>query len=385
MTGGLGPGTWGVYLHVPWCHRRCPYCAFYVEVDRGPDHAAFTDAALRELALRAPAFRALGAPATLFFGGGTPSRLPAPQIRRVVQAVGLAPGAEVTVEANPEDLDHDTLTALVDAGVTRLSVGLQTFDERFARLLNRNSTVGQAREALDRVAAAGFRTWSVDLIFGLPGQRLADLEVDLDAIVALAPPHVSLYGLTYEPGTPFERARDRGKLVPVDDDTTRSMMDRIAERLQQAGLVRYEVSNFARPGHESRHNTLYWTDRPYLGLGPSAHGYAPDGSRWSNVADVRAYGELADPTDSREQPDPQQAATDLILSSLRGSAGVDTRRLATRTGLAPRPELVASLVQAGLLTDQHGRLALTPDGIALCDAMTAKLVDSLVPIPPGTQ
>lgn len=377
MTPGLGPGPWGAYVHVPWCRRRCPYCAFYVEVDRGPDHAAFTDAILRELGARRAPFRALGAPSTLFFGGGTPSRLPPDQIRRIVEALDLDSDAEVTVEANPEDLEPATLAGLRDAGVTRLSIGLQTFDERFARLLNRASTVGQAREALGRVAGAGFRSWSVDLIFGLPGQALSDLDRDLDAIVDLAPPHVSLYGLTFEPGTPFERARDRGTLVPLDDEATRQMIDRITARLEGAELRRYEVSNFARAGHESRHNTLYWTDRPYLGLGPSAHGYAPDGSRWYNVADVVAYQDRADPTERREVPDAWQAATDLIISSIRGSAGLDRDRLTARTGLALDAAVVQSLVDGDLIAASPARVRLTPEGVPLCDAITARLVHAM--------
>jgi oxygen-independent coproporphyrinogen-3 oxidase len=372
-------------VHVPWCRRRCPYCAFYVEVDRGPDHAAFTDAVVREIALRAPAFRTLGRASTLFFGGGTPSRLPATELARIVAALELADDAEVTVEANPEDLDDDTLGALLDAGVTRLSVGLQTFDERFARLLNRASTVGEARQALARVAQAGFASWSVDLIFGLPGQSLADLDRDLDGLARVGPPHVSLYGLTFEPGTPFERARQRGRLVPLDDDAARRMMDRIAARLQELGLERYEVSNFARPGQESRHNTLYWTDRPYLGLGPSSHGYAPDGSRWNNLADVIAYQQRPDPTEQAEVPDPWQAATDLVISSLRGSRGLDLDRLRARTGLGPRSEVVGALVGAGLLEHAEARLRLCADGVAVCDAITARLVDALQPVTPATQ
>lgn len=374
----LGPGPWGVYVHVPWCRRRCPYCSFYVEVDRGPNHGAFTDVLLREHDQRRAAFDALGAPSTLFFGGGTPSRLPPRHVARLIDAMGLAPDAEVTLEANPEDLTEDVLDGLVQAGVTRLSIGLQTFNPRFARLLNRASTVSQAREALARVARAGLRSWSVDLIFGLPDQTLDDLEHDLDALVAVRPPHVALYGLTYEPGTPFARARDRGRFVETDEDTARAMIDRIHARLtEDLGLGRYEISTYARRGHSSRHNTLYWTDRPYLGLGPSAHGYAPDGRRWANVADVDAYLTREDPTDELEQPDPWQAAADLLVSGLRHVDGVDRERLRRRTGLDVDEAELARLADLDLLVAEPGRVRLLDAGVPVADGVSAKLAETL--------
>lgn len=373
----LGPGPWGIYAHVPWCRRRCPYCSFYVEVDRGPDHAAFTAALLQELATERPAFDRLGAPSTLFFGGGTPSRLPPEHVARLVEAARLAPDAEVSLEANPEDLVPDRLAALQQAGVTRLSVGLQTFERDFARLLNRASTVAQARDALARVAEARLDSWSVDLIFGLPGQTLAALDRDLDALAEVRPPHVALYGLTFEPGTPFERARQRGRLVPPDDEVWREMIDHIHARLRELGLRRYEVSNYARPGHESRHNRLYWGDRPYLALGPSAHGYRPDGTRTSNVADLAAWQE--DPSAARieERPDPWQAATDLLVSGLRGREGLSRERLRKRTGLDVDEGVLDHLRTAGLVEQRGERLRLRPAGVPVADGIAERLADRL--------
>lgn len=372
--------AWGVYVHVPWCRRRCPYCAFYVEVDRDAPYEAFVDRVLREHAARRPAFTALAPrPATVFLGGGTPSRLPAAALARLIAGLDAAPGAEISAECNPEDCTPDWLDAALAAGVTRVSLGLQTLDPRFARLLNRAGTVGQARDAIGRLRSAPLRSFSVDLIFGLPEQTLEDVEADLDAIVAEAPPHVSLYGLTIEPGTPFERAVARGRLIPADEDRWRAMYDRIVARLEGAGWERYEVSNFARPGHRSRHNQLYWSDAPYLGLGPSAHGYLPDGARYHDVADLAAYLEREDPTAEWERPTPEQAAADLLVSTLRGVDGVDLDRLAARTGLAPRADAVDRLVATGLLARAGRRLRLTRDGFPVADAVIGHLSERLSP------
>jgi oxygen-independent coproporphyrinogen-3 oxidase len=370
------PGPWGVYVHVPWCRRRCPYCAFYVEVDRGADQVAFVEAVLREHDRRRAAFEALGAPVTLFFGGGTPSRLDPRLVGRIVDAIGLAAGAEVSLEANPEDLDPDRLSGLLAAGVTRLSIGMQTLDPTFARLLNRAGTVRDATDAIGRVAAAGFPSFSVDLMFALPGQTLADLDAELDRLLELGVPHVALYGLTFEEGTPFRRARDAGRMTETDDDTWRAMYDRIAERLRGAGMRRYEISNYARPGHESRHNRLYWTDRPYLGLGPSAHGYAPDGARWHDVADLGAYLTRDDPTAEHELPSPLQAARDRLISGLRAAEGLPVDDL-VRRGVRLQPAARDALVAAGLLVPDPDRLILTDSGVAVADAVAERLSDAL--------
>lgn len=367
---------WGAYVHVPWCRRRCPYCAFYVEVDRGDDQRPFTDAVLRELEARRPAFDALGRPSTLFFGGGTPSRLDPAQLARIIGAMGLAPDAEVSLEANPEDLDPARLAALRDAGVTRLSIGMQTLEPRFARLLNRASSVADAADAIARVAAMGFASFSVDLMFALPGQTVDDLDAELDKVLAAGAPHVSLYGLTFEDGTPFRRARDAGRLTETDEDTWRAMYERIAERLRGAGMTRYEISNYALPGHESRHNQLYWTDRPYLGLGPSAHGYAPDGARWHNVADLGAYLLAEDPTAEIERPGAIAAATDRLLSGLRGVDGIDLADFRDR-GIALPPDAIAPLASAGLVVERAGRLILTDSGVAVADAIVERLCEAL--------
>ena len=370
-TGSARP--WGVYVHVPWCRHRCPYCAFHVDTDAEPPWERFVDRVLEDYAARREPFGE--APDTVFLGGGTPSRMPPGPLARLLAGLAPAPGAEITAEANPEDVSPAWLEGALRAGVNRLSLGVQSFDPKVARRLGRGHTAPQAREVAGRVAASGIASWSLDLIFAVPGQPLEDLHSDLDAILATGAPHVSLYGLTLEPGTPLQRLAERGTLRPVDDEVWRAMYEAIVARLQAAGLARYEVSNFARPGHESAHNRLYWTDRPYLGIGPSAHGYAPDGTRWVDLADTAAWLDGAPP--AVEHPSPEEAATDLLVSALRGRDGVDLDHLHARTGHFLSASALAPLLAEGLLVARGRRIALGSPGYPVADAVIRHLVRRL--------
>jgi oxygen-independent coproporphyrinogen-3 oxidase len=375
------PSTaWGLYVHVPWCRIRCPYCAFHVDVARDVPADAFVDKVLRLVERRRADFP--GDPATVYLGGGTPSRLPEAALARLIRGLVAPSTVEVTVEANPEDVSAPWLDALLEAGLTRLSLGVQTLEAHHARRLGRAHTPAHARHAAEVVARSGLRSWSADLMFGLEGQTLDELEGDLDALLALGPPHASLYGLTIEPGTPYERAVARGAIRPADEDAWHAMYGRLVARLGQAGLRRYEVSNFARPGHESVHNAGYWSDRPYLGVGPSAHGYLPDGRRTVDVADTAAWLERDDPAEAPERPTPEQAAVDLVIAGLRGVDGISLDHLAARTGHVPAESGRRRLVQGGLLVEQDGRTRLTDDGFYVADAVVAALVDALVPLAP---
>ena len=369
---------WGVYVHVPWCRVRCPYCAFYVQPDRDANWPRWTEGIIAEYEMRKHRFP--GRPSTVYLGGGTPSRLPIDDLEHLRRSIDLAPDGEFTAEANPEDVDEQWLSGAIAAGVNRVSLGIQTFNTRFARLLNRAHSVDQAREVASMVSGAGLQSWSVDVIFALPDQTLADLEVDIAEILAIEPPHVSLYGLTIEPGTPFERARDLGRLKPLDDELWRQMYDTLVSRLEAAGLHRYEVSNFARTGHQSRHNRGYWRGHPYMGLGPSAHGFRPDGSRYSNVKDARAYGTIDDPTEYEESPSRIEADTDLLISALRSVEGIQLSALTTNI----RPSAIDDLVRGGLLSRDGDRLALTPEGFPIADAVMNRLVEALQ-VPNGVE
>ncbi len=369
---------WGCYVHVPWCRAQCPYCGFYiVPGERALAWEPFVDRVLAEHRARAPAFA--GDAHTVYLGGGTPSRLPPEALARLLTNLPTVPGAERSCEANPEDLTDAWLQGAIEAGIGRISLGVQTFVPHVARRLGRAHTSAQATDAARRLARAPLRSWSIDLIFAVPGQTLDDLRSDLDTILSLGAPHVSIYGLTVEPGTPFASARRRGRLPDVDPDLWRDMYDQIVSVLGGAGLQRYEISSFARAGHRCDHNALYWADRPYMGLGPGAHGYAPDGTRWHNTPDLRGYL-AADTAPGRiEHPSGEVAAMDLLVAGLRGIDGVTLSRLEARTGHRPDPRIVEILIEGGLLIPDPARLALTSRGFPLADAVVDRLVRALRP------
>ena len=374
----------GLYVHIPWCRIRCPYCHFAVSPDRSgvgapPPFDAFVDAVLREHAARAADFP--GPAATVFLGGGTPSRLPPDPLTRLLAGLPRDGDAEVSMEMNPEDV-AEALAPALDAGVNRVSLGIQTLQPHLARRIGRAHSQPHARAALARVAASAARSWSADLIFALPEQTLPELNADLDALLDHAPPHVALYGLTIEPETPFHRAVAGGRLSAPTDEAWRAQYDRIVARLEDAGLHRYEVSNFARPGHRSAHNLGYWTGRPYVGLGPSAHGLCPDGTRYVNHAAVEAWMAAPDPTAQREPPDPHRQAEDALIAGMRWVDGVDLAALATATGFAPADAVVDGLVRGGLIARRGPRVHLAGDGWPLADGVVTRLVRALQPVSP---
>ncbi len=367
-----------IYLHIPWCRVLCPYCAFVVAVEADPPWQRFVDAALLDFERQST--EGVDLASTLYLGGGTPSLMPLPELQRLLAGIPRAPGAELTLEVNPGTVDRQRLREVLDLGVTRLSLGIQTFQRAHAQRLGRDHDVRAAERLLDDIAALPVPSWSLDLMFALPGQTLAELEADLDRVLDLGPPHVSLYGLTYEPGTAFHARRAQGRMQEVDEELWRAMYLRIAERLTGSGWQHYEISNFARPGHRSRHNEQIWQGGHYLGLGPGAHGYlppapaAPWGRRTVNGADIGAW--MADPRPVVEVLDGRTWASDLLLSSLRHEAGVEVERL-REAGFELSSSTVQVLVRGGLLEESEGRLRLSREGRLLGDGVTAKLIAGL--------
>ena len=331
----------GVYVHVPFCRKRCPYCAFTLIESDGALHERFTAKVEAQLRAAAPAAR------TLYFGGGTPSLLSPSQLARLVRAVGGSP-VEVTAECNPEGFRADGLR---DAGITRITLGIQALDDALLRTLGREHDAEGARRAW-RAASAAFDNVCVDLIFGAPGQTLEGWRRTLEEVRGWAPAHVSLYGMTYEAGTPFGKRSDR-----LPEDLERAMYEAAMDALE--GYRHYEISNFARPGFESKHNSAYWEGRPYLGFGPGAHGF--DGrSRWWNVANVREWLEREDPVGGRETLTPEQVRIEGLLLGLRTDRGVELD--AIPAGLE------------GHLERHAGRVRLTRAGRAVADSVIARLL-----------
>lgn len=367
----------GIYLHIPFCRQACSYCDFYfvTKTDRISDYVDALCAEIRSSSFDEPI-------TTVYFGGGTPSRLPIPDLARIidtlVQRFDLSAIEEITLEANPDDIQPESLAGMKALGITRLSLGVQSFQPERLAFMNRAHSAEQAHQCLTWVNEAGFNTWTADLIYGNPGQSLEELDADIDALLSHHPPHVSAYALTIEPRTRLGKLLETGRLTEVDDSVVAAHMDRVSQRLRQAGLARYEVSNFAKPGHESKHNSRYWTHAPYLGLGPAAHSF--DGARrWSNVRDLAAYvasGGL-DVARDLETLTTTQMAEERLMMGLRTQEGLSRTELRERYryGLGARQEgVIRTMVAQGWMHDDAEHIRLTPFGYALADAITLRII-----------
>lgn len=362
-----------LYVHVPFCARRCVYCDFAIAVRREVPVADYVDGVRRELAIRGLVGATLR---SLYLGGGTPSRLGAAGIAALLDVIrarfALAPDAEVTLEANPEDVTHEDARAWAAAGINRLSLGVQSFDDRVLAWMHRTHRRADTRRAVEAARAAGIDALSLDLIYGLPDDVPRDWDADLDALLALAPTHASLYGLTIEPGTPLGRWTERGSTGPAPDERWAADAVRAHERLTGAGYEHYEVSNYALPGHRAVHNSAYWADRPFLGVGPSAHGFDGAVRRWNlgaYAAWLTALREGRDPLDGVDPLDDGARVAEAVYLGLRTQDGLR---------LEPTDEpTVAPWVAAGWgrIDPRHGSrcLTLTMEGWLRLDALAASL------------
>jgi oxygen-independent coproporphyrinogen-3 oxidase len=275
----------GVYVHIPFCRNKCDYCAFATWVDRG--HLIEGYVASIEQEIGQAVDRGMPAATSVFVGGGTPSMLAAGQLTRVLAAIPTAPEAEVTVECNPDDVTPQLMQAYAAGGVTRVSLGVQSMAAHVLGSLGRTHDRRNVERAVTAIRAAGLPTYNLDLIYGAAGETLADWRTTVDAVVALEPPHVSAYALTIEPGTPLAAQPDRHP----DEDDQADKYEFVDALLTDAGMDNYEISNWARPEHECRHNLLYWRQQNYRGFGCAAHSHE-DGRRWWNVRTPDRYIEL---------------------------------------------------------------------------------------------
>lgn len=379
---GLAGRQLGAYVHIPFCTVRCGYCDFntYTAPElRGVTHDSYPDALHREIDLARRVLDDAGhrAPlSTVFFGGGTPTLLPAAALVGVLDrlraAFGLAAGAEVTVEANPDTVDAAMLRELRDGGVTRVSFGMQSAVPHVLAALDRTHDPARVPEVVAAAKAAGLET-SVDLIYGTPGESLADWRRSLEAAIALEPMHVSAYALIVEPGTALARRIRRGEIAPVDDDLQADMYELADRLLAEAGFEWYELSNWSRGGaHPSRHNLAYWHDTDWWGFGPGAHSHI-NGTRFWNAKHPAAYADrLAagrSPAQGREVLDARQRDDERVLLRTRLREGLPTAE-------APHPERVAELIADGLVDGAEavrGRIVLTLRGRLLADVVARTL------------
>lgn len=373
---------WGLYVHIPWCRSRCPYCAFNTYVDPDPPFQSYTRALIRQFEAHQPDFE--GQPSTVFFGGGTPSLHPPEQIRELIQVFGPKKNAEITLEANPGTVNPALLEALLEAGVNRLSLGIQTFQAQHARFLNRGHSVADAQRLLTEVSRAGFRSWSADLMFALPHQSVADFQSDLDSLLACDPPHVALYGLTAEEGTPYTKALQAGQFPPQEEGLWEEMYDCAVKRLSAAGLQRYEVSNWARPGHQSEHNNLYWRGRNWLGLGAGAHGWHPQGLRTVGHALPKQFMEKPTEWASQYKPSARERVVEYLLGALRHNLGVEFSVL-SKLGWRLDTQKLTLHVQNGLLKIDKNSVRVHERGWKLINSLLLHLESALEPQPLPTQ
>ena len=369
--------SWGIYVHIPWCESRCPYCAFNTYVEKTPPFHDYNEALLRQWAAHKQDFR--GAPSTIFFGGGTPSLHPPELISTLIETFQPAPNAEITLEANPGGSSRESLKAYRAAGINRVSLGIQTFHKKHARFLNRGHSVADARQLLEDVALTGFESWSADLIFALPHQTLSEWMEDLHTLLECKPPHVSLYGLTAEEGTPYTKALQKGRFPEQDEELWEAMMDTACEVLKDAGLQRYEVSNWARAGHQSRHNSLYWRGKHWMGLGAGAHGWHPQGLRTVGHLNPQDFIRHSTAWKESHRPTPKDQAIELILSTIRHIDGIPLHTL-HESGWQIQREKLSIHLEKGLLVYGENSLQVHARGWKLINSLLLSLESALEPI-----
>jgi len=377
-----------LYVHIPFCERKCPYCDFY-SVEGGVLVERFLAALRHESQMRARDYHTWRF-TTLYLGGGTPSMLSGEAMEGLLgdrrNNLRIEPASEVTVEVNPGTVTEEKLQRYRAAGINRLSIGIQSFREQELMFLGRIHTSGQARETVELARRAGFTNISIDLIYSLPGQTPQDWEYSVRSALALGPEHISAYSLIIESGTPFSLAVERGTWTPNTDEQEAHLFEHTMELLERAGYEHYEVSNYARPGFRSAHNANYWTHESYLGLGPSAHSFSAGagreglGTRWWNLPALGSYlqsleaGKL--PVGSHEDLDRTMLINERILLGLR-SGGVALEMLeeaGTNGQDGGRRSVVRTLVEEGLAESDSNTLRLTRRGFLVCDEIARRLM-----------
>ncbi len=385
----------GLYVHVPFCERICPYCDFAVVAAGHLEpavEARYADALVREIEARAAAFEG-AALETVYFGGGTPALFRADTLRRILEAAigafdAKEPPAEITLEANPSTVELERLPAFRALGIDRLSLGVQSFDDRVLKRLGRAHKAALARETLAAAREAGIENLSLDLILACPGQTFDDFAADLEEALAVQPEHLSIYELTIEEGTPFALAAARDQLALADEDAAAGMLEHVAERCRAAGFERYEISNYARRGFASRHNQRYWAREPVLGVGMGAWSYEapgdrhPYGARRMNPRELEAYFASVEAGDDAgveiESLSLEQARGEAVFLALRRSRGLDARAFEREFGGPPREfhgAAIDRLMAASLLTETaSGDLRLSERGLLLSDTVFADFV-----------
>lgn len=373
----------GLYIHIPFCKSRCIYCAFYSTTAEQMKQA-YVDAVCREMELRKAVYEKEGKDvgktlATVYLGGGTPSQLSPTQLQQLFDTIArhydVSDDAEITIECNPDDVTEAFAELLRSLPVNRVSMGAQTFDDDRLQFIHRRHTSEQVTTAIQRLREKGIHNISIDLMYGFPDETLEEWEYDIQQALALNVEHISAYALTYEEGTPLYRLLEEGKVKEIDEERSLAMYDRLIDRLQEAGYEHYEISNFARKGWRSRHNSSYWQLVPYIGIGAAAHSYDGRQRQW-NIADINSYinhiqqgivpaeGELLD-KDSRYN--------DHVMLALRTCEGLDLSTL-NSDERSYCEETAKKFVLDGLLVKTDKHLRLSRKGLFVSDMIMSELM-----------
>jgi oxygen-independent coproporphyrinogen-3 oxidase len=378
-----------LYIHIPYCQAKCPYCDFNSHAASAWPEEDYTRALIAEMSHRAQEKPFRGDTiATIFFGGGTPSLFQPSSIGRILDAAqklfGIAHDAEITLEANPGTVDQAKLVGLRSAGINRLSFGAQSFNDATLKFLGRIHSAEETREAARMAHRAGFERLNLDLIFAVPGQTRADVLHDIGEAATLEPDHISAYNLTFEEGTVFFTEMRHGKIRPLESDEQAEMFASVRDELPRRGYGMYEISNYARPGRECRHNLTYWHNETYLGIGAGAHNFGRDGGggrRWWNERNPVRYITMATERGlaetGSETVEPRTSMGEYVFLNLRLREGFALVDFALRFGLSfdevfgPR---TARLFDGGLLENRTGRIRLTDRGLELADSVFAEFV-----------
>ncbi len=370
-----------LYIHVPFCVTRCAYCDFFSQTNLSLAEA-YTDAVCHELELRYEEYAHDLPFAHVYLGGGTPSQLTPNQLTRIFQAIGrygIATGAEVTLEMNPDDVTDEYLCGIRPLPINRISMGVQSFCDADLTFLNRRHTAQVARDAVARLHKCGYTEISIDLIYGLPGQSVEAWSDNLTEALRLEVPHLSAYHLIYEEGTPLTRHLERGEIREVNEEVSVQMFERLIDRMAAAGYQHYEISNFALPGHEARLNSGYWSGVPYIGLGPAAHSYRTL-VRSYNPAHLGRY--LKAITDNKiiqekETLTKVEQYNEYIMTRLRTRNGVSIHEVGLLFGSSYRQHLLTAiqpyLTSGHLYHDSDGQIRLTRSGIFISDGIISQL------------
>ena len=352
----------GLYVHIPFCKKRCLYCDFFSTtlLERREE---YVEALLKEIVARK---HEAGEIRTIYLGGGTPSTLPAEDIQRILEAIGTAHATEITMEINPGDATQEYVQAIREAGINRLSIGIQSFQDRLLTLIGRRHTAQQALTAVRMVQEAGFDNLSIDLMYALPTQTMEEWKADIETAIGLNVQHISSYGLMFEEGTALTRQLEAGQIEAIDEETENAMYDYLCARLKEAGWVHYEVSNFALPGYEAQHNSNYWNGTPYVGVGAGAHSYIGKERSW-NADDLESY------IDGKYQRESEiLSETDLynegIMLGLRTSRGI------VGPFSVQHRSIIESKLQNGLLQEKDGRIVATQKGLHILN----KIIEDLM-------